>query len=162
MKKQIPQRNDLDPQSISLRESIQTLPVPLADKFLKYTLAAILFLVLVIIMLFISKSVIYIWGLIFPVFFSYLALSLVWDWTEGKIICQKMLCIKSQRKSGEQLYLIMKVLDSDPEQQDQILKFNIPVAKKDAELFTNDTILLVYYNPKHVGEMTAWEIVGNQ
>lgn len=145
-----------------LAAAMLELPGPLATKFQKYIWTAVAFFVLIIVMLFVGKSVTYLWGMIFPVYFAYLALSLVWGWAEGKILCRKMRCIKSQRRLREQLFLIMQTQDAPKGQEEEIFKFHIPVAKKEAELFTENTLLKVYYDPAQTGEMIAWEIIGNQ
>ena len=89
-------------------------------------------------------------------------MSLVWDWTENKIICQSMICVKATKKHGERIYLIMREADASQDSVEAIHKFHIPGTKQDLALITAGTIMTIYYNPRNLGELVAWEITGNK
>lgn len=154
--------NDLQQEQSGFIKTMGLLPHPLLTKFVKYVFCAIAFFVIVLILIFLTKEVQYLWGLLFPLYFGYMAMSLVWDWAEQKIICRSMICVKATKKHGDRMLLILRDADAPSDDVDAIHKFHIPATKQDISTITEDTILTVYYNPRNLGELIAWEITGNK
>lgn len=159
--------NDLNeknpqPEQPGFWEAVNQLPAPLLAKMVKFLFTAIVFLVIVVILVFMARDIRYLWGLLFSVYFGYMAMSLVWDWAEQKIVCKSMICVKATKKHGERMRLILRDADASVDDVNSIYKFHIPATKQDVETITEDTILTAYFNPRNLGELIAWEITGNK
>lgn len=136
------------------------LPAPLFQRFLKQFVVSLMIAVISIVLAFYTKQVMYCWGLMFSLYLAYLALSLVWNYYDKKIVCKEMVCIKAAKHLKQRIFLILREMDAD-EQNPVTHHFYIPASSKDLALITPNTIMRVYYDPKSPVELLGWEIIGN-
>lgn len=146
-------------------QMIQMLPGPLMQKVIKLIGAAAAFVLLVVILVITTKLPQAAWGVFFGVFLMYQALSLVWKYFEGKIICKSMVCIKATKIGKERMHLILREMETDTFGASKIHKFYLAGSKNAQAMITQNTIMDIYYDPRQAtqiaGEIVAWEITGN-
>lgn len=139
----------------------QSLPAPLLQRFLKQLFAGLLIAAITIVLACYTKQVMYCWGLMFTLYLTYLAMSLVWNYYEGKIVCSEMVCIKATKFLNKRILLILREVEADPQVTNATHQFYIPATSKDLALISPNTIMRVYYAPSSPLELIGWEIIGN-
>jgi len=165
-KKADPSQKDNNATELRFSEMLHLLPPALNKCYLKNMGTAFLMCAITVFMMLYFKSWAYSIGLLISVYIVYLGLDIVWAYHSGKLICKPMVCIKASKlHKQERLFVIMREVNSEkPDANDFPTKqntheFYVSGNKKDLGLITPGTILNVYYRPRKLLEMTAWEIV---
>lgn len=143
-------------------ETALNLPAPLFRRFQKQCAAGLLMAIVSVVLIIVTKELQYFWGFAFTIYLLYLAASLVWKFSEGKIVCKIMVCIKGTRISKERLFLILRerIETAQGIAQGEIHKIYLPAAKCDVKLISEKTVMSVYLDPRYPNEIIAWEIIG--
>lgn len=144
----------------TFRQVLFAAPPVLQRKFLKHQLTALAVAALTIILLVYFNTWAYCVGFLIALYVAYLGLTIIWDYGEEKIVSRRMVCIKAQRLlNQERMYLILRMVDGEPQDEEQVKKFYISAAKKELSLLTPNTVMEIYFRKDRPTELLAWEIV---
>lgn len=155
-----PFSTDNNEKTASFFETVQALPQPLGQRFIKQIMVAAAIFALTIILMIVTKELSYCCGFLFALYMSYLACSLIWK-VQGKTIYKaKMICLKAKKMSMQRILLVLKEYGEAASLEEHTHKFYIPATKKDLALITEKTILEIYFDSKSPTELLAWEILG--
>lgn len=146
----------------SFRQMFAALPKPLMERCIGQFFAALLVTVLSVVFMLYFKTFQFCIGFLIALYLAYIAMSIMWKCTEGKIECCRMVCIKAQRKLRVgRVSVIMKDEKADEFTNENTRKYDIVTSGKKAALITAQTVMDLYINPDNPTEVIAWEIVGN-
>lgn len=140
------------------------LPPPLMAETIKRMAAAILLLVASLIMLALSKEIMWLGGVLLALMPAYLALSIVWQFGAGKLIVARMIIIKSQKSRHSQLSLLCRPATDADIISDEIETYRIRLSPqlRDKGHFTKGTVLEMYFTETSPNIALAYRILGEK
>lgn len=158
--KQCPQQ-DKTPLLTLLLQQINALPATLKRKFLGFAFAGLLVGVVVIAMLLYFGDPRIFVGLLALVYLAYLALDIVWAYTEGKIRQRQLLCFNAVKHPVLNcLHVYFQEYGAEKLSEDAVFEFYIPNTKKNRQLFTKGTVIEAFFRPDTPYELMAWSVLG--
>jgi hypothetical protein len=147
---------------LTFLQKYELLPEAVKKRFIKQICVALLLAVVLTLIIIIMKEPQLCVGYLFVAYIAYLGLDIVWSFHNGKIICQRMLCVKATRfLKKEQVKVLCREIETDKAPEDAMHTFYVSAGKQDIAQMTPGTVLTAYYKQGTTEELIAWTIIGS-
>lgn len=148
-------------QQLTFLQKVFQLSVALKKKFLAYMAVCILVAAIAVSMMIVFKDLRFSIGFLIALYIAYMGMDIVWSAYGGKIIQQQMVCLKTTKHPILNcLEVIFQEIGTEKTAEESIHSFYIPNTKKNKLMFTQSTVMDIFYRPDTPSEITAWAILG--
>ena len=89
-------------------------------------------------------------------------MDIVWSYYDGKLICQRMICVKANKHIvfRDCIEVLCQETDESKPMEARMHQFYVSGSKKNKVIFTEGTVLDIYYKPSTPADITAWTVLG--
>lgn len=159
-----PEQTEQKRATINLRQAMQALPPSLQAEVLKRFGTALLALLITIVMVCIFRDWTYFGGLLIVLLAIYLALDIIWKYTEGKIHVARMIVCKAtpvwHNKNQVDVILRDATIENLLVQEVETYKFQLSVSRRERGSITAGTVMNIYVSESAPHAVLTYDILG--